>query len=298
MAVTLTSGSVLLMGGHDADGCPLRDTWVTQDFGKSWQGVREPAWPARGFSTAVALPRGVLVFGGSGQGNAVMNDIWDSNALGSRWRQLPRPPLEARTAAALAAFRGGLLVLLGGMGEGARLLQDAWVFELVDGPASLDSPTSLPGSRTGTPREKFRVITSTEVMHVATGATPQDAGLQIIQEVMHDLSRGTLRVPDKSPLLSHMQERVADAMHQDVENDRFIGFVHDEVARSLLSLDVLKRLERSATRRGAGLYTLHVSGIARYFESRTQEAYSELLHMAQTNALATLMYSEDQVESV
>jgi hypothetical protein len=125
-SVTLSDGSVLVMGGIIwMDGTP-GDTWRSTDKGTTW--VRQSAtagWAPRSRFMCVVLPDDtVLLMGGEGTVYG-SNDVWKTVDKGVTWTQVvAHAPWAGRTGAEAVAF-AGLIVIMGGW-TGYAYASDVW----------------------------------------------------------------------------------------------------------------------------------------------------------------------------
>lgn len=118
-ALTLPSGRVVLIGGRDASGAPLADSWVFDPMAGTLAPGPVTLREAR-FGAAAFLVGGDLVLaGGVGAQGAVLGsaEVFDVAALESATSPLPAVavvPATARVGAAAHAFANQTVLLLGG----------------------------------------------------------------------------------------------------------------------------------------------------------------------------------------
>jgi hypothetical protein len=117
---------VIMFGGRDMSGNPLRDTWAFDPVAKTWtpltptcrKGQTCPLPPARyyhGMAWSSTIGK-VVIFGGEQTNNTFLNDAWAFD--GSAWQQLPtKTAPSARAAMGIAEDAAtGKLVVYGGYG--------------------------------------------------------------------------------------------------------------------------------------------------------------------------------------
>ncbi|MCQ1539531.1 PKD domain-containing protein [Methanocalculus taiwanensis] len=125
-AVTLSDGTIIVMGGLDSNYQNKRDVWRSIDGGVSWELVTAAAgWSGRQYHTAVAMPDDSIVLMG-GYDGAVKNDVWRSEDNGATWIQLTQAAgWSARFGHGTAVLPDGSIVLTGGFNLITRF-NDVW----------------------------------------------------------------------------------------------------------------------------------------------------------------------------
>lgn len=108
----------------------LRDVLLMTGRASGGFALGEAPWPARSRLGAVwvAAHQTACVFGGSGSGDSLLGDVWCNVSTLVGWEKRPLPPWEARSGPSVAALpRTSLVFLFGGVGEGGRVLGDAYI---------------------------------------------------------------------------------------------------------------------------------------------------------------------------
>lgn len=117
-AVALPDGSIVLMGGLEANGVSKNDVWRSTDKGATWTQVTAAApWSARDFHSAVVLPDGSIVLMGGYDHNTghYKNDVWRSTDKGTTWtRMTAAAPWYDREDFSCVVLPDGSIVLMGG----------------------------------------------------------------------------------------------------------------------------------------------------------------------------------------
>jgi len=126
-AVTLSDGSIVVLGGIDSNYQNKRDVWRSTDGGMNWTQMTGTAgWSGRQYHTAVALPNdSILLMGGYDIGG-VKSDVWRSEDYGATWTRLTETPgWSARYAHDTAVLPDGSIILTGGFNQNVRF-NDVW----------------------------------------------------------------------------------------------------------------------------------------------------------------------------
>ncbi|WP_211530393.1 lectin like domain-containing protein [Methanocalculus chunghsingensis] len=126
-AVTLSDGSIVVMGGIDSNSQNKRDVWRSTDGGLNWTQMTGTAgWSGRQYHTAVALPDDSIVVMGGYDTGGVRNDVWQSTDKGATWTRLTQAAgWSARFGHDTAVLPDGSIVLTGGFNFITRL-NDTW----------------------------------------------------------------------------------------------------------------------------------------------------------------------------
>jgi len=129
-SVALPDGSIVVMGGTDAQGIvKMNDVWRPTDQGATWaQMTADAAWPGRYGHTSVALPdNSIVVMGGYDASYARLNDVWRSTDQGATWTEMTAEAAwSGRTEHASVALPDGSIVVMGGIDDSSQWLHDVW----------------------------------------------------------------------------------------------------------------------------------------------------------------------------
>ena len=133
--ITSTESGCLLVGGRCSPDDVLSDCWIRQD--ESWRRVDDLPTPLyRHCSTKIMLSNGVegvLIYGGKSRNDAVRNE-WHLWRESTGWTTLKcwGETAVARFGASMATLTLSQGILLGGMSEDGRVLQEAWEWSIID----------------------------------------------------------------------------------------------------------------------------------------------------------------------
>jgi hypothetical protein len=83
-SVVMPDGSIVLMGGFDSNG-PRNDGFRSPpgSDGLMFEELLDAGWPARAYSSSVAMPDGSIVLMGGTDGSTYYNDVWQLTPAGS-----------------------------------------------------------------------------------------------------------------------------------------------------------------------------------------------------------------------
>jgi PGF-pre-PGF domain-containing protein/uncharacterized repeat protein (TIGR01451 family) len=114
-AVSLSDGSIVVMGGNDNDG-NLNDTWRSTDGGATWIEMNSSAgWSARYGHSAVSLSDGSIVIMGGADNGGNLNDVWRSTDGGATWTEVTSSAgWSARYYPISVSLSDGSIVVMGG----------------------------------------------------------------------------------------------------------------------------------------------------------------------------------------
>ncbi len=130
-SVVLPDGSIVLMGGTEADGNTgdKNDVWRSTDNGSTWtQQTAGAGWTGRFGQSSVAMADGsIVLMGGYGGPGILFNDVWRSTDKGKTWNMVNTsvPGWTARTWHSSVALPDGSIVLMGGT-DGYGVRNDTW----------------------------------------------------------------------------------------------------------------------------------------------------------------------------
>ena len=114
--VAMPDGSIVLMGGEDADNYK-NDTWKSTDKGATWTQVNANAgWSARSEQASVVMPDGSIVLMGGQETNwDLKNDVWRSSDDGASWTLMTASAAwSPRYGHTSVAIPDGSIILMGG----------------------------------------------------------------------------------------------------------------------------------------------------------------------------------------
>jgi beta propeller repeat protein len=128
-SVALPDGSIVLMGGINAEGVThyFNDVWRSTDYGETWTQVNASAgWSSRCRANCVTLPDGsIVLMGGSQGGYTRYNDVWRSTDNGVTWTQMNASAgWSKRYGHSSVAMPDGSIVVMGGYDGDAK--NDVW----------------------------------------------------------------------------------------------------------------------------------------------------------------------------
>ena len=126
--VTLTDGSIVIMGGIGNGGVFLNDVWRSPDKGATWTLQNASSeWLVRFAPTSVSLSDGsIVLMGGEGDGG-FFNDTWRSTDKGVTWTlQNASSDWTKRMRFSSVALPDGSIVIMGGADENAVFTNDVW----------------------------------------------------------------------------------------------------------------------------------------------------------------------------
>ena len=116
-SVALSDGSIVLMGGADANTC-YNDVWRSTDQGATWTLMTVNAgWAPRYTHTSVVLPDdSIVLMGGYGYGGSPRyNDVWRSTDRGATWTQMTaNAGWSGRELPMSVVLSDGSIILMGG----------------------------------------------------------------------------------------------------------------------------------------------------------------------------------------
>jgi len=126
-SVTMSDGSIVLMGGQIAGDTYVNDVWRSTDNGTTWIEMNISAgWTPRTRFSSVTMPDGSIVLMGGAEGD--LNDTWRLTNNGVTWTQLTEhADWSARYSHSSVAMPDGSIVLMGGRAaDGWK--NDVWRF--------------------------------------------------------------------------------------------------------------------------------------------------------------------------
>ncbi len=127
-SVVLFDGSIVLMGGNDAN-TSYNDVWRSTDRGATWtQMTANAGWEPRASHTSVVLPDDSIVLMGGCEHftNARYNDVWRSTDQGATWIQMTaNAGWSGRELPISVALSDGSIILMGG-DDGDSRKNDVW----------------------------------------------------------------------------------------------------------------------------------------------------------------------------
>jgi len=124
-SVAAADGSIVLMGGLDANGFK-NDTWRSTNNGVTWTQINASGgWSAREGHTCVKILDGSIVLMGGEAFGHPKNDVWRSTDNGSTWTNINSSAgWSARAGHNSVAVADGSIILMGG--EGNNYMNDVW----------------------------------------------------------------------------------------------------------------------------------------------------------------------------
>jgi PKD repeat protein len=130
-SVTMPDGSIVLMGGDDAEEWfhLVNDVWRSTDKGKTWTLMNEsPGWTGRDRHSSVVMPDGsIVLMGGNDDYDYThsRNDVWRSTNYGKTWVQMTaNAEWTARGGHCSVAIPDRSIVLIGG--NAGSYMNDTW----------------------------------------------------------------------------------------------------------------------------------------------------------------------------
>jgi len=149
-SVVMPNGSIVLMGGVDADHNTKNDTWLSTDNGTTWTCVNASSgWTAGEGHASVAMPDGsIVIMGGFASSGGRSNDTWRSDDYGATWTCVNASSgWTARSDHAAVAMPDGSIVIMGGDRGGFNYLNDTW--RSTDNGATWTNQTAVSGVAPG-----------------------------------------------------------------------------------------------------------------------------------------------------
>lgn len=125
--VTLSDGTLILLGGTDSSYSYFNDTWRSTDKGSTWSKINTSSgWSKRAYMSVVALEDDTLVLMGGSDETSSTNDTWRSTDSGVTWTRVNAScSWEKRSDISSAPLSDGSIVLTGGWTENG-VTGDTW----------------------------------------------------------------------------------------------------------------------------------------------------------------------------
>lgn len=168
--LTLNNGSILILGGLQADGTSANDTWISVNNGSTWYLVNSSVWSTGGrnpFSTV--LPNNHIVSAGGGYNN----ETWRSSDSGVTWELMNSSSVwYSRLASCLVSTSNGTLLLFGGIDQSGNRYNDTWIS--YDEGATWYQRNSNPG---WTARESLKGVVLSDDTILLFGGTTGSSGV-------------------------------------------------------------------------------------------------------------------------
>lgn len=194
VALRLSSGVLVLMGGTNRDGGLFNDVWHSNNDGVTWTSVQvaSSVWSPRRLHSAVLLTGDVILLS-AGYRFSTLRDVWRSSDAGRTWEHVTAsvdPTWGARAGHSMVVLSDGSVLLTGGWPE----IADAW--RSIDGGETWHQ-VAPSGSVPWRARYRHRVVVHGHVVVLTGGKSQQQSYGDLWRSVDGGVSWSPASVPNR-----------------------------------------------------------------------------------------------------